>query len=260
MNLRRILAVIERDLRLTLRLKWRLVETLYFPITNVILWGFFTIWTQNLAIEAAFTLLAINMFWTFAYQSQSGSNQQMMEDRWTQSYPQILTTPLRPTEYLIGKTFFGVVFTGISFLITLILAHTVFDYTIFIEHFNLFLILSVITIIASVSLTILVASIINVLGVHYAFLSWSAMQLVVLFSAPFFPLTIYPPVLQAICKFVPYTWVFESIRMVGAQGFIHTSFLLKGLGLSILYLAIAVPIYYYTMDKARKSGKLVKIW
>lgn len=260
MNLRRIIAVIERDFRLTLRLKWRLVETFYFPITNVILWGFFTLWIQELAMEAAFTLLAINMFWTFAYQSQSGSNQQMMEDRWTQSYPQILTTPIRPTEYLIGKTFFGVVLTGVSFLLTLVLAHTVFDYTIFLDHFGLFVLLSIITMLASIAITIFVASIINVLGVHYSFLSWSAMHILVILSAPFFPITIYPPVLQTISKFVPYTWVFESIRMIGAQGFLHSSYLLKGLGLSLLYLAIAIPIYHRTMDKARKSGKLVKVW
>jgi ABC-2 type transport system permease protein len=260
MNLQRTLAIIERDLRIVLRLKWRLVEVFYFPITSVIIWGFFTLWTKQYAIEAGFALLAINIFWSFAYQSQSGANMQLMEDRWNEEFKKLVTTPLRPGEYLIGKTFSSLVFTMLSFFVTVIISYLAFGYTVIVNNTLVFFVLSLITVAASVGIGILIASFIIVFGNEYSFFSWSVMQVFMLFSAPFFPLSTYPYVLQLISKIIPFTWVFESIRSIVTTNTVPNDYLIKGAILGALFVVLSVPVYSLAIEKARKNGKLIKIW
>lgn len=260
MNLRRISALIERDFKVMLRLKWKLVETFYFPATMIIIWGFFVLWSKEMAFEGAFVLLAVNMFWSFAYQSQSGSNQQIMEDRWSETFKQIVVAPLKPYEYLIGKMFIGTFFSVLSFIMVLVIAYTFFGFTLPVDNAGYFLIFMCIVLITSIAITILVGSLITILGNEYAFISWTTTQLFILFSAPFFPLEIYPLILRKVSEMIPYTWVFESIRMLVASGYVLPSMLIRGLLLSLIFLGISIPIYSKSYEIARKNGKLVKIW
>ena len=258
--MQRILAVVERDLRIILRLKWRLVEVFYFPLTSVIIWGDFTLWSSENAVQTGFALLAINIFWSFAYQSQSGANMQLMEDRWNEEFKKLATTPLRSGEYLLGKTFSALVFTILSFFVTLALSYFAFNYKIIIDHLGVFVILSFITLAASVGIGILISSFIIVYGNEYSFFSWSAMQLFILFSAPFFPVSTYPGILQVISKTIPFTWVFESIRSIISYQTVPSGYIVKGIILGALYILISVPVYSLAIERARKTGKLIKIW
>lgn len=260
MNIKRISAVIERDFRIIFRLKWRLIEIFYFPATMVIIWGLFTMWAQSMALQAVFMLLAINIFWSFAYHAQSGANEHIMEDRWTESFRQIITTPLRPSEYLVGKIAFSILFSLMSLTFTLTLAYFVFDYTIILENLGYFALFTFIILAGSIGITILIASIITILGNQYGFLGWSTTQLFILFSAPFFPMTVYPKIIQIIPKCIPFTYVFESIRMLISQGIIDNSILLKGVILGCLYIIFSIPFYSSAFEIARKRGKLVKLW
>ncbi len=258
--MRRVLAIIERDFTIVRRLKWRIAETFYFPLTSVIIWGLFTLWTSEIAVEAGFILLAVNIFWSFAYQSQSGTNMQLMEDRWTEEFRKIVTTPVRPFEYLIGKAFTATALSILSFASTIIVAYLVFGYGQLLEEWPSFLMLALITMIASFGISIAVASVVTVLGNEYGFISWSVMQLIIMLSAPFFPIASYPGFLRPIAMMIPYTWVFESIRSLNTSGTIPTGFLIKGVLLAIALACASIPLYSWAVDNARKTGKLIKIW
>ncbi|MBD3155513.1 MAG: hypothetical protein GF368_02560 [Candidatus Aenigmarchaeota archaeon] len=260
MSLRRISTIIRRDIEIMLNLKWKMVETFYFPATMTVIWGFFILWSQEMAFEGAFVLLTVNMFWSFAYQSQSGTNQQIMEDRWTETFRQVVTTPLKAHEYLIGKSFIGVLFSLLSFIFVIVIAYVFFDYTLFLNNWVYFLVFVSIVLITSTAISILVSSLITILGNEYAFISWTTTQLFILFSAPFFPVEVYPFVIRKISEFIPYTWVFESIRMLVDSGYVLPSMLSRGLVLSLVFLGISIPVYSKSYKLARKNGRLVKIW
>lgn len=260
MNLKRVFALIERDFKVMLNLKWKLVETFYFPATMIIIWGFFTIWSQDLALQAAFVLLAVNVFWSFAYQTQSGANQQIMEDRWTETFKQIVTLPVKPYEYLIGKMFIGTLFSTLSLIFVLTIATVFFNFTLPMNNPGYFLIFGTIVLITSTAIAIFVSAVITILGNEYAFISWTTTQLFILFSAPFFPLTVYPLFIRKISEFIPYTWVFESIRMLVDSGYVSSWMLTRGLILSLVFLVVSIPVYSKSYEIARKNGRLVKIW
>lgn len=260
MNLRRIFALVEADFKIMLRLKWKLVETFYFPISSILIWGFFTLWSREIAFEAAFSLLAINIFWNFASKVQSGTNQQIMEDRWTETIKQIIITPIEPYEYLLGKVAIGIIFSIASLFVTLSICYFFFDYSIILQRLDYFFIFAITVMFTSIAISIFVAAIITLLGNEYGFISWSTMSLLIVISAPFFPLSIYPPFIRVISEMVPYTWVFESIRHLTLYGNVPQNMIINGLLGSFVLLFLSLPIYSKSYEKARKTGKLVKIW
>ena len=81
----------------------------------------------------------------------------------------------------------------------------------------------------------------------------------VLFSAPFYPVTVFPPLLQAFAKLMPYTATFENTRSFVLTGGIDYSLLAEGLIVSFAYLAAAVPLYFYAFRRARKTGYIVRM-
>ena len=260
MNSRRIIALIRRDVSITKRLKYKIVETFYFPITSTLIWGFFTLWLGDMSLEAAFMLLAANLFWSFGYQSQSNANQQMMEDRWSESFKQLMLTPLRPLEYLAGKIIFAVFWSSLSFVIILLVAYFFFGFTVLLQKILYFLFFALVTMISSMAISTLVGALITILGNQYDFLSWSTIQLFILFSAPFFPITIYPPIIRTISKVMPYTWMFESIRMLLSTGRVEPYLLVKSLLVSLTYFFISLPVYSFMFEISRKRGRLANPW
>lgn len=260
MNLKRIFALIKRDYRIVRKVKRSTIRIFYFPIVIMFIWGFFVIWAKDIAIELAFILLTVNIFWQLAQHTQGGMNIQIMEDRWSESYKQIILSPITSTEYLVGKAIFAIAISVISFTFIYLMAYFLFDFTILLEKLYYFLLLSVIIIGASIGVSIFVESMILAWGNEYGFFAWSATQFFILFSAPFFPMTIYPPVIQQISAVMPYTWIFESIRALMNASSLESTLLLRALGISIIYLIGGFLFYRKMFEKARKNGKLVKIW
>lgn len=260
MNLRRIFAVMERDLKFLSRSKGRIFDTFYFPLVWVLIWGFFTIYLKEFMLESALVLLAVNILWNFTARTQMEVNLHIMEDRWTESIKQIFSSPLRSSEYLIGKMVFSLVLSIVPFILVLLLSYFMFDFGFFFQDFVVFGLFVSIIIITSFAISTVVASAITMLGNEYSFLSWTSIQMFILVSAPFFPVSIYPSFIQPISKLVPYTHVFESIRSMSQGVLPSATHLLIILGVSFVYLVLSFPLYAFSVNRSRKNGKLVKIW
>lgn len=260
MNLRRILAVIRRDFWIIRKIRYGTIRVFYFPITMILIWGFFVNWARDIAVELAFILLAVNIFWQLAQHTQGGTNIQIMEDRWSESYKQIVLTPIRPIEYLFGKFAFAIILSLTSFTIIYLMAYLFFHFTVLAEQLVSFIILSSIMLIASLGIATIVESFILVLGNEYGFLSWSSTQLIILLSAPFFPMTTYPLLLQGVSAVMPYTWVFEGVRALVNTGVLDSVLLLRAFVVAFLYLTLSIVFYNRMFEKARMEGKLVKTW
>ncbi|MBC7189072.1 hypothetical protein H5U35_02495, partial [Candidatus Aerophobetes bacterium] len=88
----KISALIFRDFVIFTRSQWRLVEFFYFPITTVIIWGFFALFAREFAKEAGLMILLVSVFWSYSYICQSTINLQMNEDIWSGSLKQVLSS------------------------------------------------------------------------------------------------------------------------------------------------------------------------
>ncbi len=258
MRINRLLAMVHRDFLIITRLKWKIADMLYMPITTVLIWGLFSIYAKEFAAEAGFVLLVVNIFWTFAQLSQSSINHGMMEDVWSGSLKQLFFSGITEFEYLVSRIISTVILSSFIAAIMLVMAFY-FGFTMIATHLPVFIAFIGITLIASTALSVIVASLIFVMGREYGFLSWASIQIFVLLSAPFFPVETFPPFLQGISQVMPYTHIFSGIRVMIETGVMQTSYLINGTIVAVVYLLISLPLYRLSFLRAKKTGQLVRM-
>lgn len=205
-------------------------------------------------------LLAAQVFISFAYLSQSGVSVQMMDDVWSRSLREILITPIKVWEYLAARSIFSAVRGFASFLLLLAGAALIFGFSPALTAFGLWVFLGVLTVTASLGVGILICAFILRLGAEYGFLAWAAVEFFIFLSAPFYPIDILPIPLNYIAYIMPYTWIFESIKIFLTTEALGFDYILRAILASLVYLLAAFPIFQHTYEKARERGRLIRLW
>lgn len=257
LRLNKIKALIYRDFIILTRAKWRLVEAIYFPITTIIIWGFFALYSKQIAVEAGLIVLVINIFWNFAYVAQSTVNLQVMEDTWSGSLKQVLLSGINEFEYLFSRLITATIIS-IAVMFLILLFSFAFMHEILAQPL-LLAALTLITLIGSLALAVIIAAIYIFSGREYGFLAWTALQLFILLSAPFNPIDIFPKIMQYIAMIMPFTFIFEAARNLVITKIIDPSLLWKSFLVVSVYFIIGWPLYYLAFKMARKTGGLVRI-
>ena len=257
LRLNKIRALIYRDFIILTRAKWRLVEAIYFPITTIIIWGFFALYSRQIAVEAGLIVLVINIFWNFAYIAQSTANLQVMEDTWSGSLKQVLLSGISEFEYLFARLITATIISLIVMLLILIFSF-IFVPEVFTQPL-LLAELTLITLIGSLALAVIIAAVYISAGREYGFLAWTALQLFILLSAPFNPIEIFPKVMQYIAMIMPFTFIFEAARNLVITNTINPSLLWQSFLVVSIYFIIGWPLYHFAFKRARKTGGLVRI-
>lgn len=254
----RLRFLIRRDFLIFTRVKWRLAEILYFPVTTIVLWGLFARASPSgPSLEAALVILIGNVLWNFAQIAQTTSNLQIMEDIWSGSLKQVLLTGVTPLEYLLSRHVTAAVVSAAVGAVLLALA-VPFGlplegrWTPALAGFGA-------TLVAALGLSGLVAGLILLLGREYGFLAWTAIQIFVLLSAPFFPAETFPPPISTLCEAMPFTDAFRIGRAVAAGRDPGAALAGKAFLVAAAYLAASLPFYAFCFRQARRSGRLARL-
>lgn len=252
----KIKAMLYRDIVSFAKTKERIVEFLFFPVTTTVIWGLFSNYFKAFSLETAMMLLIINIFWSFTYLSQSSGNLQINMDVWSRSLTQLLISGISELEYLVSRLVFSTV-ASIPIVILMLWIAGFFGFVM--PALAPFTFLIIVCLLASTVLGIFVVSLFILLGRDYAFLSWTFLQLIILLSAPFFPIQTYPWFIQKITVILPHTWIFECLRNLASTGVINTHLVMKALITSMIYLFLVLPLYLYVFKRAKKTGSLIRL-
>src|SRR3989344_8951777 len=258
MKFYKIAALMYADFMLLRNSKWRVVEYFYFPFTSVLIWGLFSVFVRAYALEAGLMVLAVNILWTFAYLAQSHANMQINEDSWSGSLKQIIITGVSDMEYITARILSAMIISLFVLALLLVFSSTVFGLTVVAAQWPVFVVLIGATLLSSIGLSIFVAGAMVALGREYGFLAWTILQIFIVLSAPFYPITVFPEFIRPIVAAMPYTYIFEATRNV-IQNTINMDVVMGGLYVAIIYFAISLPFYKYIFRKAREKGWLVRL-
>ena len=259
----RIRAMILRYLFLHKRSLPRTFEIIFWPVMELFVWGFVSVYIQSVSHDAfskiAMALINAMIFWDILYRSQQGVSISFIEDIWTQNIVNLLVSPLKIWEWVAAAALYGLMKTT---LITGLLATIAF----FLYHFNLVgnLQLALIPLVFNLllfgwALGIFTSS----LGIRWGHaaeaLIWGVPFLIQPLSAIFYPLSIQPTWLQVISKALPSTYVFEGMRAVIQKGQMPACFFFIGLGLNMIYFVLAGLCFHWMYTLARNSGRLGRL-
>ncbi len=249
--LMKIRAMLRRDYWTFLKSKWRFVEFFYFPITSLIIWGVFALWTGKLGSYAGKLALVINIFWSLAYNAQSTINLSINEDSWHREGKHILVASVGKWLYLLARIIFGLSIALSNLVITLLISQ-LFFVDIF-SHLAKLLIFVFLTSLISIGMAMIIAGLFFMLGRGYSWLAWSALQLFVMLSFPLAPLSSLPVPFQTLARIMPYGELFEGVRNV-VLGRDWTANATAALEVAIVYLLLGAFLYNFGFDRSRKTG------
>ena len=259
----RIQALLLRYLYLHKRSLPRTLEIVFWPVMELLVWGFVTVYLRSLAqgtmADLFFFLINAMIFWDILYRSQQAVSIAIVEDIWTQNIVNILVSPVRLWEWLTATFIYGL---GKVMLITLILG--VIAFTLY--QFNLIGSLGfyVIPLIANLLLFgwavgVFTAALIIRWGHAAEALVWGIPYLLQPLSAIYYPLSVLPKWLQAVSRLLPSTYVFEGMRAVGATHTMPVGYFWTALGLNLVYFLLAGIFFKMMYLGARKSGRLGRL-
>ncbi|MBI4411786.1 MAG: ABC transporter permease, partial [Deltaproteobacteria bacterium] len=211
-SISRINAMILRYLYLHKRSVSRTLEVIFWPVMELLVWGFLTLYIQSLAqtevSKIIIFLINAMIFWDVLYRSQQGVSISIVEDIWTQNIVNLLVSPLKIWEWLTATFIYG---AGKILMITAILAVIAFG----LYHFNLVGMngFYLIPLMANLlffgwAMGVFTSGLLIRWGHAVEALIWGIPFLVQPISAIFYPLSVLPPPVQVVSRLLPSTYVF----------------------------------------------------
>ncbi len=257
MKLSNILAVFRNDARVIRRVKWRLLEITFFPVTTILIWGMFALHSRQYAVEAGLIVLIVHLFWSFCQLAQQQANILIMEDLWSLSIKHVLISGVSEFEYMIAKLCMSTT-TAVCIGTILMLIASAFGAPL-LANISVIVAMAGIALLGSIALAVIIAGSVMVMGREYGFLSWSLLQVFIFFSAPFFSPQIFPPYIRWITEFMPFTYVFQGARAFATGAPITGSMLIHALLITAIYFVLAWPYFFWAFRRTRKTGMLARI-
>jgi ABC-2 type transport system permease protein len=262
-SVRRIWAMLYRHLALY-RGSWpRLLELAYWPVLQMLIWGFTASFVATrmgggAGALAASMLLGGVLLWEVALRSQMGVAISFMEEMWSRNLGHIFVSPLRPWELVAALIGMSIVRMLAGVLPAIGIAWLLYA-------FNLFS-LGPILVLFFANLMIMgwwvalgVVSLILRHGAGAEALAWSVLFALTPFAAVFYPVAVLPHVMQAVSFVVPASHVFEGMRAALLHGVIRWDQLIAATLLNAAWFIAAGLLFAGQLRQARLRGALLSI-
>jgi ABC-2 type transport system permease protein len=261
-RLRRVWGLMYRHLALY-RGSWpRLLDLCYWPILQMTIWGFtskfFAARIGGPGFVTIGVLLGGVLLWETALRSHLGFAVTFMEEIWSRNLGHVFISPLRPWEMLAALIAMSALRTLAGILPAAVLAALLY-------HFSL---ISVGPVVILFILNLMVmgwwvalacVSLILSHGGGAESLVWSLLAGLAPFAAVYYPVAIMPHWLQPLVLCLPAAHVFEGLRDVLQHGVIDWGHLAWAGGLNVMWMSVAVVIFWTQFQAARTNGSLMNI-
>ena len=99
----------------------RFVELIFWPLVDLLVWGFLTIYLQKQrggGFPTTITFLIGGMIlWDVLFRSQQGVAISFLEDVWTRNLLNVFVAPVRTVEYVAATCLVGVLRVGVTLVV-----------------------------------------------------------------------------------------------------------------------------------------------
>jgi ABC-2 type transport system permease protein len=260
--LRRVWGLIYRHLALYRRSWPRVLELMYWPVLQMLVWGFVTSYLagapSNAATIGAGALLGGVLLWEVALRSQMGFSLSFLEEIWSRNLGHVFVSPLRPRELVAALMGMSVIRVVVGVLPAVGLAWLLYAFGLFamgpvvVAFFAALLMMGW-------AVALGVTALILRYGAGAEALAWSILFGLTPFSAVFYPVAILPAWLQPVALALPSAHVFEGMRAALQDGRIETGHLVAAFALDAAWLALMGWVFLRQFQSARVRGALLNI-
>lgn len=255
MNFQPICGVILRSARL-----WKhdinlLLFSLYWPLLDILIWGFLGSWmqqAQNIPNFAAVTLLGILLL-QFAFRAPNTIVMSFMEEIWADNLVNLFSLPLKISEWIVGVTIFTAFVSTLIALFSVMIMWLLYNIALskILISFALF---APPLFICGIWLGFMGLLTVTFYGKRAQEFGFILVWLFAPFSGGYYPIEALPDWARGISSFLPMSYILEGMRNYVLSGINPTDALIKGYSLAIVYTGLAIALFVYAFDKTKVKG------
>jgi ABC-2 type transport system permease protein len=257
---RRVAAMVLRYWYL-LRSSWaRLVELIYWPAVQMLMWGFLQLYIGENAsffARASGIFIGAVLLWDILFRGQLGFSVSFLEEMYARNLGNLMMSPLRASEFITALMIMSIVRLAIGMVPVSLLAILFFGFNLY----SLGLALAAFfanLILTSWSVGIFVSGLVLRNGLGAETFAWSIMFLFLPLTCVYYPVAILPGYLQYLAWALPPTYVFEGMRALLIDHVFRADLMVQALLLNTVLMAAAVISFRKLLDSARMQGSLLQ--
>jgi len=245
------------------RRSWpRLLELAYWPVLQMLIWGFtasfLTARMGSTAMLAGAALLGGVLLWEVALRSQMGVAISFMEEMWSRNLGHVFVSPLRPWELVVALIGISVIRMLVGVIPAILLAWALYAFNLF-ELGPVLVLFFANLMVMGWAVSLAVISLILRHGSGAEALAWSVLFGLTPFSAVFYPVAVLPAAVRPIAWAMPSAHVFEGMRGILLQGAVRWDHMAAAVALNAVWVAAAGLLFARQFQQARVRGALLNI-
>jgi ABC-2 type transport system permease protein len=260
-SFRRVGAIVLRHLYI-LKGSWpRLIEMAYWPVVNMVMWGFtsqFLRGNSAWVAQAAGVLIGAVILWDVMFRGNLGVSLSFLEEMWSRNLGHLSVSPLRPYELVAAMLTMSLIRTLLGVVPAALLAIPLYDYSLFSLGLPL-IAFWVNLMISGWVIGLGVSALVLRFGLGAESLAWVLVFAIAPVAGIYYPISTLPAWLQTVAWALPPAYVFEGMRSVMFGNGFRTDLLLGAAGLNVVYLTITTALFLRVWHVARVRGLLLNV-
>jgi ABC-2 type transport system permease protein len=256
----RIYALVMRHIYIWRSSVMRLVDSIYWPAVQMVMWGFLTQYLMpqaSFVAQAAGVLLSGLLLWEVVVRGNLSLSIAFLEEMWSRNLGHLFVSPIRSWEMATGIIIAALLRTLLGLVPVSLMAWAFFGFSIYSLGLPLVAFFAILQMF-SWSIGLAMSGMIMRVGQSAESFAWAAVFILLPISGVYYPVTILPHWLQIISRFIPTSYVFEGMRAILAEKTVHWDLMAAAFGLSVLYLLIGFQIFLWFFRRARRDGTLLQ--
>lgn len=245
----RYLYLLKRDINLGLAI-------IYWPILDILTWGFFGSWINNFNIvNADYKIIALIgvLMWQVVGRGGNIIGFTICEELWSKNIVNLFSLPLSIIEWIIGVILFYIITSIITFIFSFLFIYFLYDVSIFSLLSNFFIFLPPL-ILSGIWLGFNCLQSIIFFGKGGIEIGFVLIWFLMPFSGVCYPINVLPIWAQKVSNLIPMSYVFEGMR----EYFINKNnpiiFIKKAFFISLIYSILSILIFIFLFNRSKKKG------
>ena len=239
----------------------RLIELVYWPTVQMVMWGFLTQFLagQTSYVAQAFgVLISAVMLWDVLFRGQLGVSLTFFEEMWSRNLGHLFVSPLRPSEFGATLLIMSMVRTLLgmgpaSFLAVLFFGFSVYSMGLSLAVFFFSLLMF------GWAIGLAVSGLVLRFGMGAENIAWGLVFGLMPISAVYYPVSVLPDWLQSLAWGMPPAYAFEGMRSILVSGIVRYDYMGMAFMLNAVYLVLGMGAFFAFFRLARRHGKLLSM-
>jgi len=244
-----------------LRSSWaRLIELIYWPTVQMLMWGFLQTYLSQQSSTFAVAggvLVGAVLLWDILFRGQLGFSISFLEEMWARNLANLMMSPLKPIELLISLMIMSLVRLAIGVIPMTLLAFFFFGFNFY--SIGLPLIAFFCNLIfTSWSIGIFVSGLVLRNGLGAESIVWTLMFVMLPVACIYYPVSVLPHWLQYVAWALPPTYVFEGMRALLIDHVFRVDLMLSSLAINAVLIVASFTIFLALLRSAKRHGSLIQ--